>query len=206
MASCDNQPSGKNRLPNAIKVMEVSMNYSETLPLYDQSYDRDDAQERLRRSGLKDDQFTSETRSIGTRVFRALARFFIAVLIGVGVTLGWQSYGDEAKKMARTWAPSLSWLLPVSKMKSPSDGQMSAASAAPSPELVQQLKPMAVNLADIRRSIEQLASRQERMDQNITTLQTIEQDIRQKISSPPPSRATPPRKPPQPTAQSSAGP
>jgi hypothetical protein len=189
-----------------VKLVEVLMNYSEALPLYDQSYESDGVQERPRRSGLKDDQFTGKNRSIGTRIFRALTRFFIAVLIGVGITLAWQSHGDEAKEMARTWAPSLGWLLPVSKMKSPSDGQMSAASAAPSPELVQQLRPMAVNLADIRRSIEQLASRQERMDQNITTLQTIEQDIRQKISSPPPSRPTPPRKPKQPTAQSSAGP
>ena len=34
---------------------------------------------------------------IGKRMLRALIRFSIAVLIGVGATLGWQSYGDEAK-------------------------------------------------------------------------------------------------------------
>ena len=35
-------------------------------------------------------------RSIGGRMFRALTRFAMAVLIGVGATLGWQSYGDAA--------------------------------------------------------------------------------------------------------------
>ena len=33
--------------------------------------------------------------SIGKRMFRTLVRFSIAVLIGVGAMLGWQSYGDE---------------------------------------------------------------------------------------------------------------
>jgi hypothetical protein len=37
--------------------------------------------------------------SIGRRMFRTLFRFSVAVLIGVGATLGWQSYGDEAKEM-----------------------------------------------------------------------------------------------------------
>jgi hypothetical protein len=156
---------------------------------------------------------TSERRSIGRRIFRTLALFFIATLIGVGVTLAWQSHGDEAKEMVRTWAPSLGWLLPVSTTKLPPDGQVSAAAAATSAELVHQLEPMALNLAVVRRSIEQLdakveqlAAKQEQMAQNIATLQAVEQDIRQKMSSPPPSRAVPPRKPPQPTAQSSPGP
>jgi hypothetical protein len=146
---------------------------------------------------LKGDQFTSGRRSIARRIFGTLARFFIAVLIGVGVTLAWQSHGDEAKEMVRTWAPSLGWLLPVS---TPIDSQVSAAAAAPSAELLQQLKPMALDLAVLRRSVEQLAANQEQMAQNIATLQAVEQDISQKISSPP----APPRKPAQPTTQPSS--
>jgi hypothetical protein len=44
------------------------------------------------------------------------------------------------------------------------------------------------------------------MAQSLTTLQAVEQDIRQKMSSQPPSRAVPvaARKPPQSAAQSSA--
>jgi hypothetical protein len=53
-------------------------------------------------------------------MFRTLFRFSIAVLIGVGATLGWQSYGDEAKEMLVAQVPTLGLLLPVSTTKSPS--------------------------------------------------------------------------------------
>src|SRR5215469_5083038 len=45
--------------------------------------------------------------SIGRRIFRTLTRFSIAVLIGVGATLGWQSYGDAMKEMLVARAPTL---------------------------------------------------------------------------------------------------
>ena len=164
-----------------------------------------------RPSVVKNNPLTSERRSIGRRIFRTLARFFIAVLIGVGATLAWQSHGDEAREMVRTWAPSLVWLLPVSTPKSSADDQ--GATAATSAELVQQLKPLTLDLAVVRHSLEQLATKieqlgvkQEQMVQNIATLQAVEQDITQKVSSPLQSRAASPRKPPQPTAQSSSVP
>ena len=164
-----------------------------------------------RPSVVKNNPLTSERRSIGRRIFRTLARFFIAVLIGVGATLAWQSHGDEAREMVRTRAPSLARLLPVSTTKSPADDQ--GATAATSAELVQQLKPLTLDLAVVRHSLEQLATKieqlgvkQEQMVQNIATLQAVEQDITQKVSSPLQSRAASPRKPPQPTAQSSSVP
>jgi hypothetical protein len=162
-----------------------------------------------RLSSAKNDQFTSKKRSIGKRIFYALARLFIAVLIGVGVTLAWQSHGDEAKEMVRTWAPSLDWLLPVSTTKSVADRQ--GSSAATSAELVQQFKPVALDLAIVRHSLEQLAAKidqlaakQEQMIQTVATLQVVEQDISQKMSSPPRSHVVSPRKPSQSTVQSSA--
>ena len=145
--------------------------------------------------------------SIGRRTSRAFARYSIVFLIGIGVTLAWQSYGDEAMKMVRTEAPSLAWLLPVSTAKPPPDDQESTAAAASSP----QLERLEVNLVVMRRSVEQLAAmveqlsaKQDQMAQNIATLQSVEQEVSQKLSSPPQSRAVSPRKPPQPTAQSSA--
>ena len=171
---------------------------------------------------FKNDHLGIDRPSIGRRMFRALVRFFIAALIGVGATLAWQSYGEEAKEMVRTCIPSVAWLLPVSTTNSSPDGLMLAQEAAPpqsasvtqtsaptaaatSPELVQ-LEPMARDLAVMRRSLEQLAAKQEQMAQNIATVQAIDQDIRQKMSSRPPSPAVPvpPRKPPRPNAQSSA--
>jgi hypothetical protein len=135
-----------------------------------------------RSSGFANAQFKSGRPSIGGRLTRSLARLSLAVLIGVGATLAWQSYGGEA---VRTWAPSLSSLLPASTMEPP-------APAVTSTELQQQLKPIAIDLALVRRSEEQLAAnqdqlarKQDQMAQAIATLQAAEQDLSQKISAPP---------------------
>jgi hypothetical protein len=145
-------------------------------------------------------QLASGRPSIGRRIFRTLTRFSIAVLIGVGATLGWQS--DAAKEMLVARAPTLAWVLSVSTTKSP-------VVAATSTDPMQQLAPLASNLDVVRRSVEQLAAKQEQMAQNIAALQAVEEDIRQKMSSTPPAPAQqaasiPQPKPPQPKAQSSA--
>jgi hypothetical protein len=121
------------------------------------------------------------------------------MLIGVGATLACQSYGGE---MVRAWAPSLGWLLPAS----PPGPTVTSA------ELQAQLKPVVLDLAIVRRSVEQLASNQDQlarkedqMTQAFATLQAAEQDTNQKIlalSAPAPKAAhVPPPKPPQPQAQ-----
>ena len=122
-------------------------------------------------SDFKNTQVASDRPWITRRIIRALGHFSVVLLIGVGATLAWQSYGGE---MVRAWAPSLGWLLP----------------ASPSAELQAQLKPVAFDLAILRRSVEQLASnqdqlarKQEQMTQAFATLQAAEQDINQKILS-----------------------
>jgi hypothetical protein len=140
--------------------------------------------------------------SIGRRIVRSLTRFSITVLIGVGATLGWQSYGDAAKEMVAARAPTLAWLLSISTAKSP-------VVAATSPGPVQQLEPLASNLDVVRHSVEQLAYKQEQIAQNIAALQAVEEDIRLKMSFTPPvpaqqAASIPQPKPPQPRAQSSA--
>ena len=150
-----------------------------------------------------DDKVSSGRPSFGSRVFRTLTRFLIAVLIGVGGTLAWQSHGDAAREMVVSRVPTLAWLLSVSTTKSPTG-------AVTSPDPVQQLQPLASNLDVVRSSVDQLAAKQEQMIQNIAALQAVEEDIRQKMSSPPLSVSQqaapipPPHKPPQPRAQSSA--
>ena len=138
--------------------------------------------------------------SIGRRMFRTLARFSIAVLIGVGATLGWQSYGDEVKEMLVAQAPALGLLLPVSTTKSP-------VMAATSTDSTRQLAPLASTLDAVRRSVEQLAAKQEQMAQNIAALRAVEEDVRQKTSSAPSAPAQqaasiPQPKPPQPKIKS----
>ena len=144
--------------------------------------------------------------SIGRRTSRAFARYSIVFLIGIGVTLAWQSYGDEAMKMVRTEAPSLAWLLPVSTAKPPPDDQRSTAAAASSP----QLERLELSLLVVRRSLEQLAAMVEQLSAKQDQLAAKQDQMShiatlRSVEPPPQSRAVPPRKPPQPpTAQSSA--
>jgi len=123
--------------------------------------------------------------SIGRGIFRTFARFTGAVLIGVGLTLAWQSYGEQAKGMARTWVPSLAWLVPQPDAKLPTDADVL-------PEMAQQMKLIALDVAIVRRNLgqlatnqDQLAAKQDQMTQNMAELQEIEQDAKQKTSSPP---------------------
>jgi hypothetical protein len=147
----------------------------------------------------KHDWVESGRPSTGKRILRAIIRFSIAVLIGIGGTLAWQAYGDEAKEMAVTRAPSLGWFLSASKTKP------AAAAAATSPDLAQQLAPLAINLDAMRRSVEQLAARQEQLAQNVATLKAVQQDVRDRESAPPQQAASSPQpKPSQPKAPSSA--
>jgi len=133
--------------------------------------------------------------SIRRRMFRTLVRFSIAVLIGVGATLGWQSYGNEAKEMLVAQVPMLGLLLPVSTPKS-------LVVAGTSTDTTRQLAPLASTLDAVRRSVEQLAARQEQMAQNIAALRGVDEDARHKTSSAPPAPAQqaasmPQPKPPQ---------
>jgi hypothetical protein len=131
--------------------------------------------------GRRDDQIASDLPPIGRRLFRTVTRFSVAVFIGIGATLAWQSYGDEAKEMLVARVPSLGWLLSASMVKS-------QATAATSTDVAQQLAPLALNLDAIRRSIEQVAAKQEQLVQNIAALEVLEQDIREKMPSPPQSQ------------------
>ncbi len=94
----------------------------------------------------------SDRLSIGRRIFRSLTRFSIAVLIGVGATLAWQS--DSARQMVVARTPTLAWLLSIS----------SPVVAAPPPEQVQQIEFLATNLYIVRRSLERLIAKQEQMN------------------------------------------
>jgi hypothetical protein len=142
-----------------------------------------------------------------TRVFRGLVRFCVAVLIGIGATLGWQNYGDQARDLITAWNPSLSPLLPPSP--TPTTGDTTAATG----DLGQQIKLIALDVAIVRRDLEQIANNQgalaakaDQMTQNIAALQQAGQDVRQRMASPATAPAAPvrvaPRKPPQPVPQS----
>ena len=79
--------------------------------------------------GVENDHLASGGPSMMRRMLRSLGRFSIAVLIGVGATLAWQSYGDEAREMLSAQVPSLSWLFGSTTTLAPS-GQGSAQNTA----------------------------------------------------------------------------
>lgn len=133
--------------------------------------------------------------SIGRRMFRTLVRFSVAVLIGVGATLGWQSYGEEIREILIAQAPAVGLLLPVPSTRPP-------VSAAAYGDPARQLAPMASTLDAVRRSVEQLAAKQEQMAQNIAALRAVEDEVRQKLL--PASSATPPAPAPAPPQQAAA--
>ncbi|MGB8894713.1 MAG: hypothetical protein WCD13_10485 [Pseudolabrys sp.] len=157
-------------------------------------------------------QLVSNRPSIGKRISRSSARFVIAALIGVGATFAWQSRGDEAKEMVRTWAASFGWMSSVSTTKlspdiaakqagsipasqestqdaapaqsAPVTQRPSPAATATSPELVKQLEEaMEHDLAGMGHSVEQLPAKQEQTAQTVATLQAVEHDG-QKMSFP----------------------
>jgi lipoprotein-anchoring transpeptidase ErfK/SrfK len=217
--------------------------------------DSSDQSIEIRRNGSdpvgSNDQSTNGRPSIGRRRLHSVAHFFItaliAILIGVAASSAWQSHGNEAKELARTWGRSLDWLspeltfrgheakkivsawvsslgrlFPVSTTKSPPGveivgkptgsthaGQVFTQDAASpqsapvnqkralvavaiSPELVQQLKTMARGVTVMRQKVEQLAAMQEEMTSNIASLHAAEQEIKQKVPSPPLSSTAPP--------------
>ena len=145
-------------------------------------------------------------RSLGRRAVRAFLRFVITLGIGVGGTLAWQAYGDDARQlMASAYPEQLGWIAPqaATTALAPQSAPAALASDAPATPSVdqQQLKALSLNLAAVRQSVEQLATQvatgQQQMTGEIAKLQTSEQDILNKIATPPP-RPAPARKPPAP--------
>jgi hypothetical protein len=161
---------------------------------------------------LANDDLPSDRLPLGKR----LSRFLIPFCIGVAATLAWQSYGDTAREMIAGWSPQLSWLAPPAAPVAEASGlappaapvaeasglappaaPVAEAPAAPSPDQ-DELKGIWFGLAGVRQRVDeiaaQLAAGQEQVTRDINKLQAVEQDILDKISTPPPRPAAPARK------------
>ena len=156
----------------------------------------------VRAPSLGDDYFGGGRPAIGWTILRALCWIFAPVLIGIGAALAWQSYDSTARDMVVGQFQSLGWLL--------SPAKPSPAVAAAAPDTMQQLEPLVYNFEVVRRSVAQLAAKQEQMAQDIALLQAVADDLREKVSTAPSSPspqqtvAIPERQAPQPRAPSSA--
>jgi len=89
-----------------------------------------------------DKSFRSDKPPMSKRMARRAALFLFAVLVGVAGTLASQSYRDEIVKVF----PPFAWLSPVSTMTAPVPSVTIA-------DLQGGLKPLAVDLALVRRSV-----------------------------------------------------
>jgi pyruvate/2-oxoglutarate dehydrogenase complex dihydrolipoamide acyltransferase (E2) component len=122
--------------------------------------------------------------SLCRRVSRSLARFLVIFCIGLGAALGWHSYGDAARTMIASSSPQLGWLAPQTAPVAQTTPDVPVpAAAATSPDLQQ----LALGLASVRRSVEQLAVQlgagQQQLVGDIAKLNADEQEILHKLSA-----------------------
>jgi hypothetical protein len=130
--------------------------------------------------------------SFRKRAARGLARVLIIFSMGVASTLAWQSYGDALRARVASSYPQLGWVAPqtAAHVETPA-AMVVTPTAAPTPSLdySEQLKS---GLAAVRESVNQIVATQQWMAGDIDKLQAGQQDILDKLSSPP---ATPPPRP-----------
>jgi hypothetical protein len=115
-------------------------------------------------TGTKDDRLLIKWPLVGTQTLRVIA-FLITVCVVAAAALAWQS--------SRQTTASIPQTAPVS----------------PSPNSEQQLETMSLGLTSLRQSIDELAASIGQMRREITTLQTTEQALFDKISEPSPRPA-----------------
>jgi hypothetical protein len=139
----------------------------------------------------------SNRSSVERRVFRIICGLLIAIVVAVV----WQAHrDDQTMKLVRAWGnSSMIWLsaaLGATQRESEaaaepsklSDQATSTPAVTSTPikeftDLNQQLQTVVNDLAVLRRNVEQLSERQEQMSRDISTVQAIEQNVSEKISS-----------------------
>ncbi len=112
-------------------------------------------------------------------------RFVVTFCIGVGATLAWQTYGDQAREMIADSYPQLSWLAPRAAAAA------SATTAAARPPDSQQFQELALSIAAMRQRVDQLAmqlsANQDQMARDITArMQAAQREILDKLAAAPP--------------------
>jgi hypothetical protein len=120
------------------------------------------------------------------------------------------AWSPEAKQRIASWVQQIGWTkLPVVESKVAPVAQTAPemvapkapAAPSPNPQQVQQIetdiaavRQAIERLADVRATVEQLAASQDQMAREIEKLQAANQEILEKIPTPPPKRPAPARK------------
>ena len=146
--------------------------------------------------------------SLAKRALRRLASLLIIFCAGLGTTLAWQSYGDAARAMIANSSPQLAWLGPQTAPVALTAPDAVAPAVATSSDM----QRLALGLAAVRQSVDQLATEfaagQQHTSGDIAKVQADEQEILRKLSATPPRPAAAPvpkpapvTPPPSPSAQ-----
>jgi hypothetical protein len=131
---------------------------------------------------------------------RMLRAFIYGFGVAALVAIAWLAYqDDETKAIITDWErSSLTWLSSMSRQKSSfaqhvataPDQVAAVAQSGPAPvdadvsrAVEQQLQAAMNDLAIVRHTVEQIGSKQEKMAQDIVTLQAAERDVAQKMIS-----------------------
>jgi hypothetical protein len=126
---------------------------------------------------LENDQFQNGWWSLAKRALLALITFSI----GVAAALAWQSYGDAARETIAPAASLNAISVDLHAVRRSIDGLAVSIAAS------------TISREQITRSVDQLSAGQEQMTREITKLQAVEQDILERISTPPPRPAPTPK-------------
>ena len=155
------------------------------------------------------------------------ARYLLAMCIGIAATLAWQSYGEPAEQIIATNAPKLGWSSEAKQMIASWVQQLGWTKPSAGPEITavrpstlgtqvatvaqtlpaktpatpsidpEQVHQIAVDLAALGRTVDQLAASQDQMVHQIDMLRTSNeeilasnQEILAKIPAPPPPPPT----------------
>jgi hypothetical protein len=117
---------------------------------------------------LENGEFANGQPSPGKRAWLTFVGFLIAAGVGIVAALVWESHGDVAKETIA--AASLKEISPALEVMRQNLNTLATSTAT--------------NQAQMMRSIDQLAAGQEHMTREITEMQTVEQYILDKISTP----------------------
>jgi hypothetical protein len=132
---------------------------------------------------------------------RGFARYLLAISVGVAATLAWQSYGQATKQIIATRAPELGWS-PEAKQtiaslveqlawtKPPAGAEIATAPDKVAPPIAgsldpQQVQQIALDVAALRQTVEQVAASQTKMAAEINNLLVTDMEIFLKIPTPP---------------------
>jgi hypothetical protein len=131
----------------------------------------------VRPANLKNDQVPAKRSWLGVLGPLAFARYMITLVLGIAVTLAWQSYGDAVRHKTASAALFLdeqqlsAILLDLNTMRQSINGLATS---------------IATNQEQIIGSVDQLTASREQMSREIANVQPVEQYILYKNSDPPP--------------------